>query len=94
MTVKLRYKPIKSDASTLIVIPVKDTAVALDRSSENFRFSAAVAGFGMVLRDSQFKKDLTLDEVLALARSSRGKDSEGYRSEFIELVRTCALLKK
>jgi len=94
MTVKLRYKPIKSDVSTLIVIPVKDTVVALDKSSENFRFSAAVAGFGMVLRDSQFKKDLSLDDVLTLAKSSRGKDSEGYRSEFIELVRTCALLKK
>ncbi|PKL38608.1 MAG: hypothetical protein CVV44_10820 [Spirochaetae bacterium HGW-Spirochaetae-1] len=94
MTVKLRYKPIKSDVSTLIVIPVKDTAVTLEKSSENFRFSAAVAGFGMVLRDSQFKKDLSLDDVLALAKSSRGKDSEGYRNEFIELVRTCALLKK
>ena len=94
MNVKLRYKPPKSDTSILIVQPLKDQAVALEKSSNNFRFSAAVAGFGMILRDSQFKKDLTFNDVLALAKNSKGTDREGYRTEFISLVETCALLKK
>lgn len=94
MTVKLRYKPPKSDTSILIVQPLEDQTVALSKSSDNFRFSAAVAGFGMILRDSQFKKDLTLKDVIALAKKSKGKDGEGYRAEFIGLVETCALLKK
>ncbi|HOO71507.1 MAG TPA: von Willebrand factor type A domain-containing protein [Spirochaetota bacterium] len=94
MTVKLRYKQPKSDTSILIAVPVRDAPVKLEKSSDNFRFSAAVAGFGMLLRDSQFKKDLTFSDVLTLARASKGKDAEGYRAEFISLVETCALLKK
>ncbi|OHD66358.1 MAG: hypothetical protein A2176_07710 [Spirochaetes bacterium RBG_13_51_14] len=94
MTVKLRYKPPRKDISKLIVMPVIDGSTGLGKSSENFRFSSAVAGFGMILRDSKFKKDLTLKQVLELARSARGRDDEGYRSEFISLVETCALLKK
>ena len=93
MTVKLRYKQPKSETSTLLTVPVNDAAVKLEKSSDNFRFSAAIAGFGMLLRDSQFKKDLTFSDVLTLARASKGKDAEGYRAEFITLVETCALLK-
>ena len=92
MTVKLRYKPIKEDKSKLIVIPVKDTGLAIGKTSDNFRFSAAVAGYGMILRDSQFKKDLSLKDVLKMAKGSVGKDEEGYRKEFISMVETTGLL--
>ncbi|MBP6991330.1 MAG: von Willebrand factor type A domain-containing protein [Spirochaetes bacterium] len=94
MTVKLRYKQPRQSASRLITVPVSDAGTAFAGASENFRFSAAVAGLGMILRDSQFKKDLTLSDVIRLARGSRGRDTEGYRAEFITLAETCALLKK
>ncbi|MCB0675653.1 MAG: DUF3520 domain-containing protein, partial [Saprospiraceae bacterium] len=52
----------------------------------NFRFAAAVASFGMLLRNSSFKGDSSFDEVLTLARGAKGSDPHGYRREFIELV--------
>lgn len=94
MTVKLRYKPPKEEKSRLIEHPLTDRGTALSESSENFRFSAAVAGFGMLLRESEFKGDLTYSGVLELAKGARGGDSEGYRAEFIALVEKCELLKK
>jgi Ca-activated chloride channel family protein len=94
MTVKFRYKPPKEDKSKLIEHPVIDPDISLSETSNNFRFSAAVAGFGMLLRDSKFKGNLTYDAVLELAKASKGKDPEGYRAEFIRLVETCSLLAK
>ena len=94
MTVKFRYKRPREDKSRLIVMPLVDRPVELEKTSNNFRFSAAVAGFGMILRESKYIKDLTLKDVLALARGSKGNDADGYRAEFINLVETCALLKK
>ncbi len=94
MTLKLRYKPAQSNTSSLITIPVQDRGTKLAQSSNNFRFSAAVAGYGMILRDSKFKNSLTLNEVIAMARNSVGNDVDGYRREFITLVETTALLKK
>lgn len=94
MTVKLRYKKPKSSRSLLITHPLKDRHLAMRKTSDNFRFSAAVAGFGMLLRDSEFKKGLTAEKVISLARGSRGKDRNGYRREFIEMVETWSLLKQ
>ncbi|MCX6579289.1 MAG: von Willebrand factor type A domain-containing protein [Candidatus Aminicenantes bacterium] len=94
MTVKLRYKLPKEETSKLIEKALTDPGTPLENASENFRFSASVAGFGMLLRDSKFKGDLTYDTVLAMAKNSQGKDPEGYRAEFIRLVETCALLTK
>ena len=93
MTVKFRYKPPRDDVSTLIEKPVIDEGVAVNEASDNFRFSAAVAGFGMLLRHSQFRGDLTYERVIDLAQNSIGKDENGYRREFISLARTCALLE-
>lgn len=94
MTVKFRYKPPRSERSNLIVMPVYDVSKALSETSVNFRFSAAVACFGMILRDSKFKNGLKVQDVLALARGAKSADTEGYRSEFIRLVETYSLLKK
>jgi Ca-activated chloride channel family protein len=94
MTVKFRYKPPKEEKSKLIEHPVIDPGLSLAETSDNFRFSAAVAGFGMLLRDSKFKGNLTYDAVIELAKASKGKDPEGYRAEFIRLVETCSLLAK
>ncbi|MGD1901855.1 MAG: von Willebrand factor type A domain-containing protein [Geitlerinemataceae cyanobacterium] len=92
MWVKLRYKEPTADTSQLIELPVLDRAVSLDRSSDDFRFSAAVAMFGMVLRESAFAGTASLEGVESLARSARGDDRDGYRSEFLRLVDTYGLL--
>jgi len=94
MNIKLRYKEPKEDQSKLIEHPLKDSNVKLEKSSENFRFSAAVAEFGMLLRESEFKKDSSYEQVLELAKGSLGKDDFGYRAEFIQLVEKAKLLKK
>jgi Ca-activated chloride channel homolog len=92
MWVKLRYKEPTGDVSQLLELPVMDRGVSLDRSSDDFRFAAAVAMFGMVLRESDFAGTATLDQVETLARAARGDDRDGYRSEFIRLVETYRLL--
>jgi Ca-activated chloride channel family protein len=92
LTIKLRYKQPDGRKSKLISHSVIDQQVSLNNTSNNFKWSAAVAGFGMLLRDSEFKGDFTFGEVLRLARKSKGEDPEGYRIEFINLVRSCELL--
>jgi len=85
-TIKFRYKKPDSDKSILMEKAIPHRALQLEQTSENFRFSAAVAGFGMLLRDSEFKGSMDYGRVLAMARGSRGKDEDGYRAEFIRLV--------
>ncbi|HMB92504.1 MAG TPA: VWA domain-containing protein, partial [Rhodothermales bacterium] len=86
MTVKLRYKAPDGDTSQLLERPVMVPEGDAVASSDNFYFSAAVAAFGMLLRDSEYKGTATTDQVLALARDAQGDDREGYRAEFIRLV--------
>ncbi len=100
MTIKFRYKPPESDKSILIThilkskYPLETTITEIENPSNNFLFSAAVAEFGMLLRDSKFKGNASYDNVLKLAKSSKGKDENGYRSEFIGLVETAKNLSK
>jgi len=61
-------------------------------TSEATRFAAAVAAFGMLLRDSKFKGATSAEQVLAWAEAARGADAEGYRAEFITLVKKAAPL--
>ena len=67
MTVKLRYKRPDNDTSELVERPVVDRRVGLEKSSDNFRFAAAVAEFGLLLRNSNYKSAASLDQTLALA---------------------------
>ncbi len=94
LTVKFRYKAPDGDVSRLIEHPVKDKQVAISKTSDNFRFAASVAQFGMLLRNSEFKSTSSYDNVISLARKAKGADEEGYRSEFIRLVETVQLLAK
>jgi Ca-activated chloride channel family protein len=87
MTIKLRYKQPDGEVSKLITQTLKDEQIALAKTSENYRWSAAVAGFGMILRESEYANQFTYAQVLQLANAARGKDQEGYRSEFINLVK-------
>jgi len=85
-TVKFRYKRPNGDKSILIEKTIAHTALPLSVTSDNFRFSSAVAGFGMILRNSEYKGCMNYETVLSLARASRGRDDDGYRAEFIRLV--------
>lgn len=84
LTVKLRYKPPQGDESLLITRPVRDVANAAP--SADFRFSAAVAAWGMLLRDSPHRGAATWDGVQNLAEGALGDDGHGYRHEFVRLV--------
>lgn len=86
--VRLRYKPADSDTSKLLnsVIRKSDAVTTLNETSDEFRFSAAVAAFGQLLRENQFIENFDLKDTAKLASSAKGKDRFGYRSEFVKLV--------
>ena len=92
MTVKLRYKQPDGDKSQLLSQVIKRS----DRSelSENLKFAASVASFGMLLRDSKFKGNSSFQMVQQLAKESKGVDENGYRAEFIKIVELAELLYK
>ncbi|WP_443937330.1 YfbK domain-containing protein [Pedobacter sp. MW01-1-1] len=92
LTVKLRYKEPSGLTSKLLTKAIKDKGFSMNEMSDDFRFSASVAAFGMLLRDSKFKQNATFDQVIALAEKAKGTDREGYRSEFISLVKSAKLL--
>lgn len=90
MTVKLRYKEPQGNISRLIEKGILDENITLANTSANFRFSAAVAEFGLLLRNSAFKQKASYKNVADLAKSAKGSDENGYRGEFIGLVNTVA----
>ena len=94
MTVKFRYKAPDGDVSKLIEHPVKDEQVSIAKTSDNFRFAATVAQFGMLLRNSEYKSAASFDNVLVLAKRAKGTDEEGYRAEFVKMVENAQMLAK
>ncbi len=93
LTVKFRYKAPGSDKSELIVHPVIDDKIEIENTSDNFRFATSVADFAMLLRNSEYKGNSTYDMVLRMANASLGNDIEGYRKEFVSLVKKAASMK-
>lgn len=85
-TVKMRYKEPAGLQSRLFEAVVKSTDGSFASASEDLRFSASVAAFGMLLRESEFRGDITYRKVIEMATSARGSDPDGYRSEFIRMV--------
>jgi Ca-activated chloride channel family protein len=94
LTVKLRYKQPSADNSQLMekVLPYSNQEISA--APEDFRMAASVAAFGQLLRHSAFKGTATYDQVLSWAGNARGDDAEGYRAEFIQLVKKARLLDK
>lgn len=86
LTIKLRYKAPDGNKSKLLEQTVQNRISK--NTSDNFRFSSAVASFGMLLRGSEFMGNITNDLILELAKNAKGTDEEGYRAEFIQLVKT------
>ena len=86
LTIKLRYKKPDGNKSKLIEKPLIDNQIDLKQSSNNFRWAAAVAEFGMLLRESEFKSDANFNDAIKLAKSAKGKDPNGYRKELINMM--------
>jgi len=93
MTVKFRYKAPNGDKSLLIEQAVLNKGIAFANASENFRFASCVAEFGMLLRNSDFKNGASFNHVFKTAKAAKGTDAEGYRKEFISLVKKASVLK-
>ena len=89
--VRLRYKDPTGDTSKLIEQPVLDRA---GRPSADFTFASAVAAFGLVLRDSEFKGNASLDDVLRAAKATVGSDPHGYRADFVRVVEEARKIKR
>jgi Ca-activated chloride channel family protein len=94
LTVKLRHKKPDGDQSELIERAVVDGGAGFANAAADFKFAAAVAEFGMLLRDSDHKGTGTLGAVLEWAQEGKGSDPNGYRAGFIELVRKAQKLSK
>ncbi len=94
MMIKLRYKQPDSETSTLMSYPVKGKPVPIDQASTNFRFASAVASFGMLLRNSEYKGDASYSFAKYLAEAAIGKDKEGYRKDFVQLIDMASAISK
>ncbi len=94
LTLKLRYKQPDGEQSSLIETPVNGKVKTFNEATDNFRFAASVAGFGMLLRNSEFKGDLSYSFVQEMARNARGKDEDGFKAEMIRLIKTAETLNK
>ena len=94
LTLKLRYKQPASETSQLISQAVADHAEPWSEASGNLHFAASVAGFGMLLRDSEYKGKLNFNQVLELGRAGLGPDKEGYRGAYLQLVQQAMQMKR
>ncbi len=92
LTLKMRYKKPDGDTSTKLEFPLKNKVLKFGEVDVDFRFTAAVASFGMLLRGSQFQGDTSYDAVLEIATEAAEGDELGYRTEFLELVKKAKML--
>jgi Ca-activated chloride channel family protein len=86
LTVKLRYKDPEAETSKLLEQPLAGMVEKFDEATEDMRFAAAVAEFGLLLRDSPYKASASYEDVLGIARKALGKDENAHRTEFVTLV--------
>lgn len=86
LSLRLRYKPPQGEKSTLMTRALLDEGQSFDDADADFRFAAAVAGFGMQLRNSEYAGQWTYDDVIEVARSAKGSDPHGLRAEMVELA--------
>ncbi len=86
LTVKVRFKEPAGDVSRKLEFPLTDSGLAFTAASSDFKFAAAVAGFGMVLRESSYRGTITWADVTTWAQAGLADDAGGYRSEFLALI--------
>ena len=85
-TIKFRYKKPDGDKSIEMVKVIENKSVGLEKSTDDFKFSTAVAWFGLKLRDSKLITNKSSEDILKLAKQGTTNDSEGYKAEFIRLI--------
>ena len=92
---KIRYKdPVVKDAKSVEEsTPIPFTLTDFSQADDDYRFAAAVAEWGMLLRNSKYKAKSSYKQVIDLAKNATGKDEEGYRKEFIRLVELSEKIK-
>ncbi len=88
LTVKFRYKKPEENISIELIEVVSYHVKELQNTTDDFKFASSVAMFGMQLRNSKFKGNSNYDAIIAFAKESKGNDIDGYRSEFIRLVKS------
>ena len=91
LTLKLRYKEPDASRSSMITRVVMDDS---QTPAPDFRFASAVAEFGLILRDSKYRKNASYRDVIETARQTLGEDPDGLRSEFVELVKKASALER
>jgi Ca-activated chloride channel homolog len=89
-TVKFRYKKPDGNKSIEMAHPIAAQVLDYNKASNNCRFAASVAMFGMLLTDSEFKGNASFSKVAEMANQAKGADKEGYRGEFVRLVNTAS----
>lgn len=94
LTLKLRYKRPEEDTSQLLQQALQRDDIWQSNPSENLQFASAVAEFGLLLRNSEYKANADYRAVLTRATQAQGADSYGYRSEFLDLVEQAELLSR
>ena len=94
LTVKVRYKPLQKKVSEKIERSLAAGDGRTQTASDDFRFAAAVAAFGMRLGASPHLNGYSCEQIIALARGARGEDREGWRAEFVRLVEMADMLEK
>ncbi len=85
-SIDFRYKFPDEEESRLLNMEVMDEGRGFLQASENMRFAASVASFGLELRDSEYKGETSYDKILDWARGAVSYDPFGYRQEFLQLV--------
>jgi Ca-activated chloride channel family protein len=94
LTVKIRYKAPEGDVSRKQEFPLVDAGREFEKAEGEFQFAAAVAAWGMLLRDSPHKGSATFEQVVGWAEKGLADDVNGHRAEFIQLVRRSAELSR
>lgn len=94
LTLKLRYKRPDGETSQLLTQSATDSGNRIGAASGDFQFAAAVASFGMLLRDSKFKGNASYEAVLEIAQPGAQQDPKGYRDEFLALVKHAQRIAK
>jgi Ca-activated chloride channel family protein len=89
----MRYKAPDGDTSKKLEWPITDDGKSFAAASGDLKFAASVAGFGLMLRNSQYKGNLTYAATLELAQGGTGEDPHGYRKEFLDMVRKAKELR-
>jgi Ca-activated chloride channel homolog len=87
-TIKFRYKKPDGDKSTEMVKVIENKSTPLKNASDDFKFSTAVAWFGLKLRDSNLVPNKATEDIKKLAKEGLSNDEDGYKAEFIRLVET------